>query len=252
MMHDLQKASFGKRISAYIFDFIMLLVLATGFAFLVSAIVGFDGKMAEMEAHYHRYEEEYGVVVDIGSEEYNNLTEDERARYDAAAAAFEEDEEVSALNSLIVNLMFIIVSVSVFLSYLVWEFIIPLFFGNGQTVGKKIFALGVMRDDSVKITPFIVFVRAILGKYTIETMVPLLMLVLVFAGSGFAGLLALVLLAGLQIGLLIKTKNNSAIHDMLAYTVVIDLPSQMIFESKEAMIEYKQKIHAEMAAKKDY
>ena len=39
---------------------------------------------------------------------------------------------------------------------------------------------------------------------------------------------------------------------MLAYTVVIDLPSQMIFESKEAMIEYKQKIHAEMAAKKDY
>jgi len=252
-MHDLQKASFGKRISAYIFDLIMLLILATGFAFLMSAVVGFDGRMAEMEDHYRRYEQEYGVVVDITAEDYDKMSEDERARYDEAGKAFEEDEEVAALNSLITNLIFIIVSVSIFLSYLVWEFIIPVIFKNGQTVGKKIFGLGVMRDDSVKVTPFIIFVRAILGKYTIETMVPLFMLVLIFfAGSGFAGAAALLLLLALQIGLLIKTETNSAIHDMLAYTVVIDLPSQMIFDSKEEMIEYKQRIHAETAQKKDY
>ena len=40
-------------------------------------------------------------------------------------------------------------------------------------------------------------------------------------------------------------KTNSGIHDMLASTVVVDLASQMIFDSPEDVLEYKTKIHEE-------
>ena len=51
---------------------------------------------------------------------------------------------------------------------------------------------------------------------------------------------------------MISTPTNSLIHDLLANTVVVDYASQMIFETREDMIHYKEKIHAEMAAKQEY
>jgi hypothetical protein len=55
-----------------------------------------------------------------------------------------------------------------------------------------------------------------------------------------------------QVILMIKTQTNSAIHDVLAKTVVIDVASQMIFESEEDLIAYKEKAHAEKAARQAY
>ena len=42
------------------------------------------------------------------------------------------------------------------------------------------------------------------------------------------------------------------LHDLMANTVAIDLASQMIFDTPEAMIAYKEKVHAEMAARESY
>ena len=42
------------------------------------------------------------------------------------------------------------------------------------------------------------------------------------------------------------------IHDLLAGTVVVDYMSQMIFDTPEAMIAYKEKIAAEQALKEPY
>ena len=39
---------------------------------------------------------------------------------------------------------------------------------------------------------------------------------------------------------------------MLASTVVVDLASQMIFDSPEDVLAYKQKVHAEAVDKADY
>ena len=49
----------------------------------------------------------------------------------------------------------------------------------------------------------------------------------------------------LQIILMITTQTNSCIHDVLAKTVAVDMASQMIFDSEEQMIAYKNKVHAE-------
>ena len=65
-------------------------------------------------------------------------------------------------------------------------------------------------------------------------MTPILVVFLtVFAGLGYMGLVALAGLALLQILLMAFTKTNSAIHDVLARTVVVDLASQMIFDDEQ-------------------
>ena len=91
-----------------------------------------------------------------------------------------------------------------------------------------------MRTDGIRISPLILLIRTLLGKYTIETMTPILVVFLtVFAGLGYIGLVALAGLALLQILLMAFTKTNSAIHDVLARTVVVDLASQMIFDDEQ-------------------
>jgi len=48
------------------------------------------------------------------------------------------------------------------------------------------------------------------------------------------------------------TRNNSAIHDLLAGTVVVDMSSQTIFRSTEELIAYKKRVAAERAARQVY
>lgn len=84
-----------------------------------------------------------------------------------------------------------------------------------------------MRTDSVRVKPIAMLIRTLLGKYTIETMAPLLIIFLILFGSlGTVGLIMLAALALLQIVLIAATHTNSAIHDILAQTVVVDMESQ--------------------------
>ena len=96
------------------------------------------------------------------------------------------------------------------------------------------------------------FVRAILGKCVVETMVPMLILVMVFFGNaGLVGIIAFLLISLLQIILVVATKTRSAIHDLLAYSVAIDLTTQLIFDTPEELIEYKKRLHAEETLHKE-
>jgi uncharacterized RDD family membrane protein YckC len=146
-----------------------------------------------------------------------------------------------------------IVSLSFLFSYLILEFIVPLLFKNGQTIGKKIFSIAVMRVDGVKVNGVILFIRSIIGKYTIETMIPVIILLMMRFGVGSYVTLGVIVLIGLfQIVLLIATKTNSVIHDVLSSTVVVDFQSQMIFDSVEAKQEYQRKIHSEESKNAKY
>ena len=84
-------------------------------------------------------------------------------------------------------------------------------------------------------------------------MVPVAIIIMIFLGSlGITGTVVLLLLLALQVGVLIYTKTNSCIHDLLAASVVVELSSQMIFDSEEAMLAYKKMIHAEMTERAKY
>ena len=254
MIYDLQKASLLKRFSAFLLDFILLCVLTSGFAFLLAWITRIDSYTATIQAYYEQYEEKYGVDFEISAEDYANLSQEEKDLYqEAYSAIFLENPEAARAYKMSVALPILITTISIFLSYVVFEFIVPLFLKNGQTVGKKVFGLGVVFNNSVRLTNFALFVRGVLGKYTIETMFPVALIMLVIYQQ--MGILALILVAALfllQLVLLIATKNKTFIHDILANTVVVDIQSQMIFDSTQALISYKEELSKQESEKKEY
>ena len=244
-----------KRISSFLFDFIMRMILIAGIAVIMSALLGYDAAADRFDELSAEYMEKY--QVDLSQEEYDLLSEADkeayRERYDEANLAFNSDPEAQGLYEKMINLILLMLLISIVSGYAILEFIVPLLFKNGQTLGKKIFGVGVMRDDGVRINSRILFARAILGKCVIEAMVPIaIIIMIVLGGAGMLGLIALLLLAALEIFLMIKTKTNSCIHDLLSYSVTVDMASQMIFDSTEALVEYKNRVHAEMAENADY
>ncbi len=252
-MFDLQKASMWKRFSAVLFDMILLVILTVGVAFLLSALFGYDKYDTAWNEAQARYEKAYGVVFDITEEEYMQMSDSERDNWGSAYNALIKDEEAMYSYNMVLNLTLLISTLAILAAYLVLEFAVPLKLGNGQTLGKKIFGVAVMRTDGVKITAPLLFIRTILGKFTIETMIPVLVCVMIFFNTiGIMGILILGLILLVQIILLIKTQTNFCIHDALAKTVAVDFASQMIFETEEAMIAYKNKVHAEKVARQTY
>jgi uncharacterized RDD family membrane protein YckC len=252
-MLDLQKASMLKRISAFIFDAILLAVVIVGFAFLLSGITGFDSYNAQLDDVQTKYEEQYGVDFNMTYTEYEALDDAQKQNYLDANNALNTDPKAQYAYDMIVNLTLVITSISVLLGYLLMEFAVPLLLKNGQTVGKKIFGIALVRSDCVKITPMMLFVRTVLGKYTVERMVPVLIgIMIIFAGAGIVGIIVLALIAILQIVLLFATKTRSVIHDLLAYTVAVDMQSQMIFDSAEDLLEYKKSLHNDIVADSQY
>ncbi len=253
MSLSIQKANFWKRISAYLFDLILTVMLTVGIAALLSAALGYGKQNDRLEAYYQEYETTYGVDFDITEEEKAQLSEEEKATYQAATDAFLADERVGNIYEKMFFLTLVIVSLSVLLAILTVQFIAPLFFHNGQTLGKKIFGLAVMRSNCVKLSNPVLFIRSILGMYTIETMFPLVLLIMIYFGfMGGAGTLTIGLLLLLQLGVLIGTKYRSSIHDLLSDTIVVDMASQRIFDTQEAMLAYKKELHEQEVAQKEY
>lgn len=249
MIYDLQKAGVLKRAAAWLLDIILLVVLACGIGMILSAALNYDQHSQALEACYERYEKEFGIDFDV----YADLTEEEQARFEAANAALQKDTQALKAYNMVVNLSLTIVSLSILLSYLALEFAVPLFFGNGQTMGKKVFGIGLIRVDGVKISTFALFVRTVLGKYTVETMIPVLMAMMIFIGTiGILGPAIVLGLLILQVALIITSPTNSALHDHMAATVAVDLASQMIFATPEELVEYKKQVHAEQVKKQSY
>lgn len=250
---DIQKASLWKRIAAWMFDFILTGILAVGVGVLLSAVLGYDGYSEQLSSLYARYETEYGVVFQIPQEEYNAMTEAARQNYDNAYRALVADSEVIYVYNMVMNLTLIITTLGILFGSLITEFVLPLVLGNGQTVGKKIFGICLMRVDCVRINTMQLFVRAVLGKYTIETMIPVYLALMIFFGTiGSFGTLLLLGFAFVQILVLVVTRNRSALHDLLAGTVAVDFSSQKIFADTEALIAYKKQAAAELSARQAY
>ena len=253
-MLDLQKATFSNRISAFLFDLIIFLVVVVGISCIINPLVGYDAKVAELEAIYDEYSERYGIDLELTQEEYDKMTQEEKdahnAKVEEANKALNEDEEALELYYRIMTLFLFNVTVSSLVAYLVLEFAIPLLLGNGQTLGKKIFGIGLMRADGVKIAPMQLFVRSILGKYTLETMVPLFVAGMVVTQIlGIVGVIVLLGIVVLEVVVYFKSGTNSLIHDLVAVTVCVDIKSQQIFNTEEELIAYKEKTARENAGK---
>lgn len=261
MSFSLQKANFWKRISAFMFDAILAFCLTFVFVIAFSALFqnqkysdAIKAERVAIEQKYEElYEEKYGIPFDLDlnmpKADFETLTVEQKEIFEEAYAEFLKDENVVVSYRSLLMLIFANVSLSLFLADIVVYFIVPILFKNGQTLGKKCFNLAVMRTNGVKVSKPILFVRSVLGLYAMETMAPLLIFGMMLIGIlGTVGTITLLLFAGLEIGVMIATKTNSSIHDLLSDTVVVDMGSQKIFESEEERLEYEKEEAAKKAA----
>lgn len=254
---DLQKASFGKRIIAFIFDFICVITIAVGLTIPFSAAVGYDGYVDKLDNIKEKYQTEYNIP-EITSEEYDKLDKQEKedfnnaynAAVEAANEALEKDNEAITTWNMITNLMLLIVTIPMLISFLLYEFFLPLIFKNGQTLGKKIFGIALMHKEGIRVKNIQLFVRALFGKFVIETMI--LLYVLIYFGLSDIGLIFLLIYVIIQIICMVTSHTNSPIHDVMAGTVAVDMASQRIFETYDDLLEYNKKIAAERAERATY
>ena len=253
MIYDLQRASMWKRISAWLLDAMLLCIIASLMAFVLAAVTNYDGYSEQLDARYTYFEEQYGVSRNLTQEQVNAMTDEERANLTAASDAIAADEEALYAYNMMLQLIIIMTSFGILLGYVVLECAVPMVLGNGQTIGKKVFSLGVMQQNGVRVNGVCMFIRTVLGKYAIETMIPVMMVLMLFFGTiGTVGWIIVGAIGIVQVALLITTRERCMIHDKLANTVTVDLPSQMIFKTQEDLIAYKVKVAAEKAANQVY
>ena len=253
MITDLQKASLWKRLSAGLFDLILIATLAVGMAALLSWAFGYNTHSQSLNDAYSRYEAQYGVQFRLTQEAFDGLSQEQKDNYDAAYAALIADEEVIYLYNMVLNLTLLITTFSILLAVLLLEFVVPVLLRNGQTLGKKIFGVALMRTDGVKISSVQLFIRTVLGKFTIEIMIPVYIIMMIFFNT--VGIIAVAILGAIAVGELLSlvlSKTGGLIHDSIAGTVAVDMASQMIFETTDEKIEYIKRLHAEEASRQEY
>ena len=253
MIFDLQKASILKRAAAFLLDAILLSILAVFFGWIIAACTGYNTHLTTVTDGYTRYAAEYGVTAELYTKDVSALTPEESEILAAASNALAADEAVVHAYQMVANLSTLIITFGLLGAFMLLEFAVPLLFGNGQTVGKKIFGIAVMHLQGVRLGHMALFVRTVLGKFAVETM-PLAMAALfILSGMGYPVflLIAAVLLV-VQAVVLIASRENAMLHDKMAATVTVDMASQMIFDTHEQMLEYKKKAHAEKVASSVY
>ncbi len=245
LIYDIQKARIIKRLSAGLLDIILLAVLATGGMWFISWVSGYSNYLNSGSVAMEAYLTEFADFIEdtetgqLKEGAYDSFTDEQEARFQELRTQYLKSYQM------VRALQVVIVSIGILFSVLILEFVIPLCLKNGQTVGKKAFNIGVVHINSVRINPLALFIRTLLGKFAIEIMVPAILLILFFWGSlGSLGIIAFALIVLLIIGVFFFTKNKTPIHDILAKTVVVDLGTQMIFESEEDLIAYKKSLAA--------
>lgn len=253
MVYDIQKAGFWKRFSAYLVDILLLVLAAVEIAFLLSLMLNFQGTLNQRNDLKDEYEQHYGVDFDITQEDYDKLTDSEKNYLNDSHVSYVTDPEVGRLDALLVNLALIIATFSFLIAYLLLEFFVPMLFKNGQTLGKKIFGIGVVRVDGVRISTFQLFVRTVLGKCTVETLIPIFLVFLFFLNyMPLFSIMGFALLFIIQFISIVATKLHTPIHELMSATVSVDMTSQVIFDSPEALMEYKKQLHAQDAQTAEY
>lgn len=247
-MISLQKANFGKRIIAAIFDGILISIIAVGLIALFSVVFKSDEYFNQVNDAYAKYEAQYGIEFQITEQQYNELSAEKKTAWDTAYAALIDDDDAIYAYNMYINLTLLITTFSILISVIIIDFVVPLFFGNGQTLGKKIFGIALMHKEGIRISNIQLFARTVLGKFAIELMIPIYIIMMIYFNSiGVISIAILAILLIIEIICMIATRTNSLLHDVLAGTVAVDMASQRIFESREALLEYTKKIHAEKA-----
>lgn len=255
MYYDIQKAPVTKRIGAFLLDFMLMVILIVFATSLITPAMNVDvytNKIKDVVDNIEVYEEKYQQKLNVNEEEFNAMTEEEKIAYNEAWAKLDEETELTKNNNKVISLIIASITCGALIAVILTEILVPALMKHGRTLGKRVFGLALMRKDCVKIHPAQMVARALIGKFTICLMLPIYAL-LFFGLSSMIGKVILVAVIGVQLIVMGLTKNNAALHDLIAATVVVDYDSQMIYDSEEELLAAIEKDKAERAsARKTY
>jgi len=235
----IEHAGIGKRIGAWLIDTVLVILLAAVFLFVASAYVDIVGYVQELEPYYDKYEALYNTDFSISQEEYLKLSAQEQQNYDAAYEAMLTDPEATAVYAKVFMKYLAAVLLALAAASFILEFLVPVLQRRGQSPGKVLFSVAVIRPNGIRANPFQLFLRAIPGKFCFVILLPLSLLATGFFGIlGSVGLIGFLVLVIMHLLLLLLTPNHSALHDLLSGTVAVDQNYQRIFDNQADLDEY--------------
>ena len=237
MHKEIKRASTMMRIAAGLIDLLLLAVVIWGVGLGTANLFDTQGKLDAVNGIYEEYGQKYNIDFNITEEEASVMTEEELdayyARYEAAVEAMEADKESNTLLWDFGFSVLMVLLISILCAHLLLELLVPLLLKNGQTIGKKLFGVALMRKSGIRVSALSMFVRSILGKGLLEIFVPSLVLGLMLFGVSSLLIYPVLILAGVQICLLAIHPNRALIHDLIAGTVAVDYIAQHISDSNE-------------------
>ena len=80
-MYDFQKADMWKRISAWLFDFIIIGIVVIGLACFLAFVLRTDSHLAEYDAAFEEYKAEFNRDTSMNAEEYEALSQDAKIKF---------------------------------------------------------------------------------------------------------------------------------------------------------------------------
>lgn len=247
-MLEFHKAKFIKRLAAYAIDLILLLAITLGIAAAMFSEMDYNTYEEKFELCCEKYGQQFGVDLSASRADQAEMPEAEQEKYMAAWEALNADAEAMDAIKQKLRIELLSAIVGFFVGYVILEVMLPLIFKNGQTVGKKIMGLCVMHKYHVRVGFMQIIYRTILGKYFIETMIPVVMLILSDYGVlGMTASLVLAAIAMTQGFIVMMSQANCGIHDKLFHTVVADFKKQHIFDNWNDRFDFEEAYEKEMA-----
>jgi len=150
----------------------------------------------------------------------------------AVQVVFNNISSVAKVGADLMFLSTIIYSASILLAGVVSYIVVPLFFKNGQTIGKKIFKLGLADSDGymfhnykllMRFMPFAVVDASLILLVAVNLYIVLSIVVIIFLVS---------------FTLAMASPKRMSLHDFTAQTIVIDYKTSKIFSSVEEEEKY--------------
>lgn len=224
------QASLGKRFAAFLLDAILFVCLFTGALLVSSYAVGYQANYEQLEEKYI----EHGVFIKDDNNEYVFCDTENKDCQDAWDA-FNDDEEACAYYDKSIALSVAVITVASFTSLLVFEYIIPLIFKNGQTIGMKILKIGLIDKNGIKINHMQLFIRFLFGKFLISMILPIygfIYMMFNFTG-GLYGFILFAFINLMNILMFFTGKNHAAIPDAISNVYAVNIEETYIFDSIE-------------------
>lgn len=237
----------SKRFAAWVVDMILIIVVATGIAFLTSLLYGYDNynnTCIEKEIEYGLYVEQEKGPISFEGKNYVVITEIEgisEEEVNQRLTNLSKDKEYVIANQKRNLGPVIIVTMGLTGSLLIFELIIPLCLKHGRTIGMRFFDIGYVTDEGIEVGFKQLFIRFLFGKLIVQGLIPFAGLMYIIIPSYFTivGVVALLGVPILNMVLMYITPEKRGIHDFIAKCVPVDNSCQIYFKTVDELSKAK-------------